>query len=103
NHREEEREIIPLCENRGVARIPWSPLAGGRVPRPWGTQTKRSQIDGVSPLVWGATEAADKVGVDILENIGQLFGVWMAQVALAWMVSIAFITAPIVCSTAIIL
>ncbi|EPG9046451.1 aldo/keto reductase [Klebsiella aerogenes] len=100
-HREEEREMIPLCENRGVALIPWSPLAGGRVTRPWGTQTKRSQIDGVSPLVWGATEAADKVVVDNLEKIAQHKGVSMAQVALAWQFSKPFITAPIVGTTAI--
>lgn len=49
-HREEEREMIPLCENRGVALIPWSPLAGGRVTRPWGH--RRSVLRLMASLHW---------------------------------------------------
>jgi len=41
NYREEEREMIPLCEEMKIALTPWSPLAGGRLAHPWGTMTDR--------------------------------------------------------------
>jgi aryl-alcohol dehydrogenase (NADP+) len=41
-YREEEREMLPLCEDQGVGVIPWSPLARGRLTRPWGEATVRS-------------------------------------------------------------
>lgn len=50
-YREEEREMLPLCSNDGIAVIPWRPLAAGKVTRPWGTNTDRS-----------ATEALNKDG-----------------------------------------
>ncbi len=95
-YREEEREMMPLCMDRKIGVIPWSPLAGGRTTRPWGTQTDRSKIDGVSPMVWGATQVEDKKVVDNLEKIAKELGYTMAQVSLAWMFSKPYITAPIV-------
>jgi len=44
-HREEEREMYPLCEDQGIAVMPWSPLARGRLTRPWDTTTGRSETD----------------------------------------------------------
>ena len=58
-YREEEREILPLCQDRKLAVVPWSPLAGGRTAHPWGTVTARNAIDEVSPMVWGETDAQD--------------------------------------------
>lgn len=52
-YREEEREILPLCQDRKMAVVPWSPLAGGRCAHPWGTVTARNRVDDVSPMVWG--------------------------------------------------
>ncbi|MBR4249355.1 MAG: aldo/keto reductase [Verrucomicrobia bacterium] len=98
-YREEEREMMPLCQDRKIAVVPWSPLAGGRCTHPWGTVTERNKIDNVSPMVWGATDAQDKVVVDNLEKISKELGYSMAQVALAWMLSKPYITAPIVGST----
>ena len=95
-YREEEREMMPLCADRKVAVVPWSPLAGGRCAHPWGTKTHRNSIDEVSPAVWGSTEAQDKVVVDNLENISKELGYTMAQVSLAWMLSKPYITSPIV-------
>jgi aryl-alcohol dehydrogenase-like predicted oxidoreductase len=44
--REEEREMFGLLADQGVGSIPWSPLAKGRLARPWGTQTtKRADTD----------------------------------------------------------
>jgi len=95
-YREEEREMMPLCMDRKVAIVPWSPLAGGRTAHPWGTKTARNSIDDVSPMVWGSTDAQDKIVVDNLEKISKELGYSMAQVSLAWMLSKPFITSPIV-------
>ncbi len=95
-YREEEREMIPLCVDRKVAVVPWSPLAGGRCAHPWGTKTARNSIDEVSPMVWGATDTQDKIVVDNLEKISNELGYSMAQVSLAWMLSKPYITSPIV-------
>ncbi len=95
-YREEEREMIPLCQDRKIAVVPWSPLAGGRTAHPWGTKTSRNSIDEVSPMVWGGTEEADRKVVDNLEQIAREQGHSMAQISLAWMFSKPYITAPIV-------
>lgn len=94
-YREEEREMMPLCMDRKVAVVPWSPLAGGRTAHPWGTKTHRNSIDEVSPMVW-PTEEQDKVVIDNLEKISKELGYTMAQVSLAWMLSKPYITSPIV-------
>lgn len=100
-YREEEREMIPLCQDRKVAIIPWSPLAGGRLSHPWGTKTPRVEIDEVSTWVWGSCDALDKVVVDNLQKIAGEHGASMAQVALAWMLSKPYVTSPIVGTTAV--
>ncbi|WP_319402944.1 aldo/keto reductase [uncultured Anaeromusa sp.] len=98
-YREEEREIMPLCQDRKMAVVPWSPLAGGRCAHSWGTVTERNKIDEVSPMVWGTTEKEDKVVVDNLEQVAKEHGRSMAQESLAWMLSKPYITAPIVGAT----
>ena len=100
-YREEEREILPLCRDRKMAVVPWSPLAGGRCAHPWGTATERNKIDAVSPAVWDATNAVDKPVVDNLEKTAREHGRTMAQEALAWMLSKPEITAPIVGVTSV--
>jgi len=100
-YREEEREILPLCRDRRMAVVPWSPLAGGRCAHPWGTVTERNKIDAVSPAVWDATNTVDKVVVDNLEKVAREHGRTMAQESLAWMLSKPEITAPIVGFTSV--
>ena len=100
-YREEEREMIPLCQDRKVALTPWSPLAGGRLAHPWGTQTARVKIDEVSKWVWDGTNALDKVVVDNVQRLAEAKGLPMSQLALAWMLSKPWITAPIVGTTSI--
>ena len=95
-YREEEREMMPLCQDRKIAVVPWSPLAGGRCARPWGVQTVRSRCDDVSPMVWGATETQDRKVIDALEAVSRENGHTMAQNSLAWMLSKPYVTAPIV-------
>ena len=100
-YREEEREILPLCRDRGMAVVPWSPLAGGRCAHPGGTKTARYSIDAVSPMVWDATNDIDKPVVDNLEKVAAAHGRTMAQESLAWMLSKPGITAPIVGCTSV--
>jgi len=100
-YREEEREMIPLCQDRKVALIPWSPLAGGRCAHPWGTQTARVVIDEVSKWVWDSTNDLDKVVIDNIEKLAKVRGISMAQMSLAWMLSKPFITSPIVGTTSV--
>ena len=100
-YREEEREIFPLCMDRKMAVVPWSPLAGGRCAHSWGTKTARNSVDEVSPMVWDSTNDVDKIVVDNLEKISKEIGYSMAQTSLAWMLSKNYITAPIVGTTSV--
>ena len=100
-HREEEREMLPLLAHQGVGSIPWSPLAGGKVARPWGdTSTRRSsedrQIDQHGTSLYLDT---DKDIVDAVEKIAAARGVPMAQIGLAWVLKNPVVSAPIVGST----
>ena len=99
-YREEEREMLPLCQAEGIGVIPWSPLARGRLARPWQAETtKRLATDQFSKILYGQTEAADRLVVDRLGEVATQRGVPRAQVALAWMLGKPAITAPIVGAT----
>jgi aryl-alcohol dehydrogenase-like predicted oxidoreductase len=99
-YREEEREMLPLCQSEGVGVIPWSPLARGRLARPWQAEkTKRSETDRFSRILYSQTEDVDRKVVDRLGEIAERRGVSRAQLALAWLFSKAAITAPIVGAT----
>ena len=100
-YREEEREMIPLCQDRKIALTPWSPLAGGRLAHAWGTVTPRVEIDEVSKWVWDSTNSLDKVVIDNVEQMARTRGISMAQMSLAWMLSKPYITSPIVGTTAV--
>jgi aryl-alcohol dehydrogenase-like predicted oxidoreductase len=100
-YREEEREMMPLCQAEGIGVIPWSPLARGRLTRPWEqkTTTQRAGSDAFGNILYGKTEAADKVIVDRVTDLAKKRGVPQAQIALAWMLQKPFITSPIVGAT----
>lgn len=98
-YREEEREMIPYCIDTKVGIIPWSPLAGGRLTHPWGTVTERNKIDTVSPMVWDRSLKQDLPIIENLQKMAEKRGISMAQMALAWMLSKPYITAPIVGTT----
>ncbi len=95
-YREEEREMLPLCRAEGVGVIPWSPLARGKLTRPWGEQTERSKGDRFGKMLYAATEAADREVVGAVGRIAQARGLPMAQIALAWLLAKPAVTAPIV-------
>ena len=100
-NREEEREMLPLCADEGVGVLPWSPLARGRLTRPWDESTERSATDAFGESLYGAeaTRDADRAVVERVAQVAQARGVPRAQVALAWVAQQPQVTAPIVGAT----
>ncbi|MGX7680192.1 aldo/keto reductase [Jatrophihabitans sp. DSM 45814] len=96
--REEEREMMPLCVDQGIGAIPWSPLARGKLTRPWDTTTKRSETDAFGKTLYD-TSASDRIIVERVAELAEARGVSPAQIALAWMLSKPVVTAPIVGAT----
>ncbi|MFR9787398.1 aldo/keto reductase [Streptomyces sp. MB22_4] len=92
-YREEEREMLPLCVDQGVGVLPWSPLARGRLTREWGTVTERSEHDAFGSRLY---QEGDRSIVAAVTRIAGERGVSRAQVALAWLLHQAPVTAPIV-------
>ena len=95
-YREEEREVMPLCAAEGIAVVPWSPLARGRLTRAWDAPTARTQTDEYGNKLYATTADADRKVVEQVAAIAAARGVPKAQVALAWIRQKPFVTAPIV-------
>jgi aryl-alcohol dehydrogenase-like predicted oxidoreductase len=95
-YREEEREMIPLCLDQGVGLIPWSPIARGRLARPAGEATKRSETDLFAKRLYGDTADADNRVIGAVEAVARELGRPMAQVALAWVRQKQGVAAPII-------
>ena len=97
-YREEEREMIPLCEDQGLGIIPWSPLArgflAGNRAREGVGATTRSKSDEFAKNMYYQDE--DFVVVDSVARVAKEIDKAMPQVALAWMLSKPYITAPII-------
>ncbi len=100
-YREEEREMMPLCEAEAIGVIPWSPLARGRLTRPWAEKdaTSRAKTDEFGGTLYRAMEDADRRVVEKVMEVAAARGIPPAQVALAWMLSKSYLTAPIVGAT----
>jgi len=100
-YREEEREMIPLCADQGVGCIPWSPLArgvlAGNRTREGGRNTTRSETDNLTDYLYD--QPTDFDVVEAAQSVAGARGVPTAQVALAWLLGKAGVTAPIVGST----
>ena len=100
-YREDEREMLRLCRSEGVGVTPWSPLARGRLARPWTNEagTDRSKTDAFGKTLYVKTEDLDRPVVDRVEQIARERGVTMAQIAMAWVLRQPGITSPIVGAT----
>ncbi|EIT70598.1 aldo/keto reductase [Hydrocarboniphaga effusa] len=96
--REEEREMLPLCFDEGVQTLVYSPLARGRLARPWGEATARSEAEPFAAVLHehAGTQASDRKIVDAVGDIAAARGVSRAQVALAWLHRNRVVAAPIV-------
>ena len=95
-YREEEREMFGLCRAEGIGVIPWSPLARGRLARPWEEETARSSSDEVGKRLYAMTKETDRAVVERVAKVAGDKGLPMSQIALAWVLHQDVITAPII-------
>ncbi|HYF18826.1 MAG TPA: aldo/keto reductase [Ramlibacter sp.] len=95
-YREEEREMLRLCAKEGVGVIPWSPLARGRLARPFDAVTHRMETDEYGKHLHRRLGDSDRAVVEAVGRVAARRGVPMAQVAMAWLLGRAPVTAPIV-------
>jgi aryl-alcohol dehydrogenase-like predicted oxidoreductase len=95
-NREEEREMFPLCADQGIGVLPWSPLARGRLTRPWDEASERSSTDEFGQSLY---RDDDRHIVDAVAAIAEQRGVPRAQIALAWVLRNPVVTAPLVGAT----
>jgi aryl-alcohol dehydrogenase-like predicted oxidoreductase len=95
-YREEEREMLPLCAAEGIGVIPWSPLARGRLARPWDEATARAETDEFGKYLY---RDEDSLIVDRAGEVADQLGISRAQVALAWLLQKSPVTAPIIGAT----
>jgi 1-deoxyxylulose-5-phosphate synthase len=93
-YREEEREMLPLCADQGIAVMPWSPLARGRLTRDWNATSEREASDNFGKTLYGAD--ADRAIIEAVATIARARNVSRAQVALAWLLQKPGITSPII-------
>ena len=86
--REEEREMVPFCEEENIALTPYSALASGRLSRKPGEQdTKRASEDAYAKFKYDATAQQDSVIIDRVSELAEERGVSMTEVSLAWLLT----------------
>ncbi len=98
-YREEEREMLPLCADQKIAVMPWSPMARGKLARPWDSTTQRSESDVVGKALYARTQENDRQIVEAVEALAEKRGLPMAQIALAWVLQKPEVTSPIIGAT----
>ncbi|HEY3862622.1 MAG TPA: aldo/keto reductase [Verrucomicrobiae bacterium] len=100
-YREEEREMLRLCQSEGIGVTPWSPMARGRLARPWSPEppTERAKNDAFAGRLYNKTADIDKPVIDRVNEIAKERGVPPSQIALAWILAKPPITSPIVGAT----
>lgn len=97
-YREDERELIPICKEQGVVLTPYSPLAAGRLSRPWSADTLRSKTDVVAAGKYDRTKDADMGIVNRVSELAKKYNCTMTQIALAWHFTKG-VTSPIIGAT----
>jgi aryl-alcohol dehydrogenase-like predicted oxidoreductase len=85
--------MLPLCADQGIGVIPWSPLARGRLTRPWDAVTARTETDEFGKSLY---QDDDKIIVERVAELAAKRGVPAARIALAWVARNPAVTAPIV-------
>lgn len=95
-YREDERELIPICNQMNVSRMPYSPLAAGHLARPqWGSDSLRGKTDRVAVGKYDCMEQQDMQIVKRVQELAEKHNCQMFQIALAWQWAKG-VTAPIV-------
>lgn len=98
-YREDERELIPICNQMDVSRMPYSPLAAGHLARPqWGSDSLRGKTDRVAVGKYDRMEQQDMQIVKRVQELSEKHNCQMSQIALAWQWAKG-VTAPIVGAT----
>jgi len=106
-YREEEREMLPLCQREGIGVVPWSALARGFLTRPhseFETTERGRQISDDDRISKRISAYRANGGVEINERVEELAaekGVSMAQIALAWLFQNDAVDAPLVGTTSV--
>ena len=95
-YREEEREMLPFCQDQKIAVIPWSPLARGRLTRDYDEKTARSETDEFGKTLYQQAEDADRAIIGVVGDLAKKHGVSRAQIATAWILQKSAVTAPII-------
>ena len=96
--REEEREMVPYCEEENIALKPYSALASGRLSRlPGEGGTKRAEEDSYAKFKYDATAEQDNVIISRVAELAEKHGVSMTEVSLAWLLT--KVTSPVVGAT----
>ena len=85
--REEEREMVPYCQEEGIALTPYSALAAGRLSRKPGETSERLEKDAYAKFKYDATAQQDGVIIDRVAEIAEKRGVTMTEVSLAWLLT----------------
>jgi aryl-alcohol dehydrogenase (NADP+) len=97
-YREEEREMIPLCIDQGIGLIPWSPMArgffAGNRHKQGGGETVRAQNDEFAGMLYYRPE--DFSVAERAQEVAKAHNATGSQIALAWILSKPYITAPII-------
>jgi len=100
-YREEEREMLKLCAAEGIGVTPWSPLARGRLARPWAEEppTDRAKTDAFGKNLYAKTVDLDRPVIDRVNELAGRRGVPPSHIALAWLFHQPVVTSPIVGAT----
>jgi len=99
-YREDERELLPLCQDQGIGVIPFSPLARGvlaRKPTKEQEETVRYQSDSLAKSRYAQED--NLTTVERVSEVAEARGISMAQAALAWMYSKPVVNSPIIGAT----
>jgi aryl-alcohol dehydrogenase-like predicted oxidoreductase len=98
-YREEEREMMPLCIEEGIAVTPYSPLASGRLARDVSESSQRLETDPIAKQKYDATADSDRRVIERVAEVAERYGVPRAPVSLAWMLQKAAVVAPVIGAT----
>lgn len=98
-YREEEREMMPLLNDRNIASTPYSPLASGRLIRDWTETTHRSETDQIQKAKYDPTAEADRLIIGRVASLAEKRGVPRIHIALSWLLQKESVAAPIIGAT----
>jgi len=100
-YREEEREMVPLCLEKGIAVTPYSPLASGRLARDTSKTSQRLETDPIAKQKYDATADADIMVINRVAEVAEKHGIPHAHVSLAWLLQKEPVVAPVIGATKI--